>query len=66
MLTVEDIAVRLGVDPRTVRRYAAVWIERQRDPHVPRVTRVRSGGRGRPSYGVEPRSFERWLCPEAA
>ncbi|MEZ4395122.1 MAG: hypothetical protein R3A48_28925 [Polyangiales bacterium] len=64
MLTVEDIAERLGCSPRWARgRYVLGWLCRQHDSRVPRVSMQRTGRRGRPRYVVEPESFERWLCP---
>jgi hypothetical protein len=65
MLTVDDIASRLKWSVWTARRYASLWLARQQDPRVPRVSRHRSGRRGRPRYVVEAGSFERWLCPAA-
>lgn len=63
MLTVDDIAARLGASVWTARRFAAAWLDRQHDPRVPRVERQRTGRRGRPRYAVDRDSFERWLCP---
>lgn len=55
-------AAGLGGSERTAHRYLETWLERQEsDKGVPRVTLHRSGGRGRPSYRVEPVSFVRWL-----
>lgn len=62
-MTVDDIADRLGVSPRSAHRFVAAWFERAEDPRVPRVHRERTGRRGRPRYVVDPASFERWLCP---
>lgn len=65
MLTVDDIAARLGASQRSARRLVAAWAERTADPRVPRVSRLRTGRRGRPAYAVDPDSFAAWLCPSA-
>jgi len=64
-MTVEEVAARLGYDPRTARRYASTWEGRQHDPRVPRVERRRTAATGRPRYVIDAASFERWLCPNA-
>ena len=63
MLTVDDIAERMCVSQRTAHRLAAAWCERQHDPRVPRVSRVRLARTGRPRYVVDRDSFERWYVP---
>lgn len=58
-------AAGLGGSERTAHRYLTTWVARQeRDPNVPRVTTEKPGAGtrgGRPSYRVEPASFQRWL-----
>lgn len=55
-------AAGLGGSERTAHRYLMTWLGRQdTDRRIPRVTLHRSGGRGRPSYRVDPVSFVRWL-----
>lgn len=55
-------AAGLGGSERTAHRYLETWLDQQEsNKSVPRVTLHRSGGRGRPSYRVEPVSFVRWL-----
>jgi len=61
VLNANDIAKRLRCGVWTARQRLAFWLVNQHDPHLPRVTLHRSGGRGRPSYRVEPVSFVRWL-----
>lgn len=61
-MTADDLARRLDVSTATAKRQLAEWEALQAtDPTVPRVTRVRSGGRGRPAYRIDAASFERWL-----
>lgn len=61
-MTADDLARRLDVSTATAKRQLAEWEALQAtDPTVPRVTRVRSGGRGRPAYCVERAEVERWL-----
>ncbi len=66
MLTVDDIAARLGASQRSAHRLVAAWAERAGDPRVPRVLLARTGKRGRPRHVVDRASFERWLCPSDA
>lgn len=55
-------AAGLGGSERTAHRYLTEWYAKQKsDESLPRVEMHRSGGRGRPSYRVEPMSFVRWL-----
>lgn len=44
----------------TARRTIAVWFGLQHTGRVPLVECVRTGRRGRPSYRVDPLSYERW------
>jgi predicted ArsR family transcriptional regulator len=61
-MTADDLARRLDVSTATAKRQLAEWEALQAtDPTVPRVTRVRSGGRGRPAFHVEGAEVERWL-----
>ena len=60
-MTADDLARRLDVSTATAKRQLAEWEALQAtDPYVPRVTRVRSGGRGRPAFRVEAAEVERW------
>jgi hypothetical protein len=66
MLDANDIAKRLRCGVWTARQRLAFWLAQQEaDATLPRVTLHRSGGRGRPSYRVEPTSFVRWLRGES-
>lgn len=61
-LTVDDVARRLDVDPRTARRRCEVWIQMQGRAGLPRVKLVRPRGkRGRPGYRVDGDSLTAWI-----
>lgn len=59
-MTDADVASALRVSARTARRYIAAWVASQANPIVPRVTTVRSAGRGRPRHEVQRESFVKW------
>ena len=65
MLDANDIAARLRCGVWTARQRLAFWLDHQGNQSLPRVVLHRSGGRGRPSYRVEPVSFFRWLRGES-
>lgn len=61
-MNASDIARRLRCGLWTARQRLAFWLARQdSDLTLPRVTLHRTGKRGRPSYRVDPLSFERWV-----
>lgn len=61
-MTVDELAQRLQRSTRYAQEKCVLWEKTQAtDPTVPRVTRVRSGGPGRPAFHVERAEVERWL-----
>lgn len=61
-MTADELARRLQCSTRYAQEKCALWEKTQAtDPYVPRVTRVRSGGPGRPAYCVDAAEVERWL-----
>lgn len=59
-MTLSDVATHLGVSYRTAARYVERWASMQGAANIPRVERVRTGGRGRPAYSVDTASLRAW------
>lgn len=65
-LRLADVMRVTGWRDRTAYRYVEAWAAAQARPGVPRVSKPRTGHRGRPAWRIDAASFLRWWRASAS